>query len=66
MKKAISLCLVLFMMVMTGCETPEPQNSQASEPSSDVEESSAPAEEVKSLWVLREGRTRLHEPRMAR
>ena len=55
MKKAISLCLVLFMMVMTGCETPEPQNSQASEPSSVVEESSASAEEVKSLWVLREG-----------
>ena len=43
------------MMVMTGCETPEPQNSQASEPSSVVEESSASAEEVKSLWVLREG-----------
>ena len=55
MRKAISLCLVLFMMVMTGCETPEPQNSQASEPSSVVEESSASAEEVKSLWVLREG-----------
>ena len=55
MKKAISLCLVLFMIVMTGCETPEPQNSQASEPSSVVEESSASAEEVKSLWVLREG-----------
>lgn len=55
MKKAISLCLALFMMVMTGCETPEPQNSQASEPSSVVEESSASAEEVKSLWVLREG-----------
>ena len=55
MKKAISLCLVLFMVVMTGCETPELQNSQASEPSSVVEESSAPAEEVKSLWVLREG-----------
>ena len=43
------------MMVMTGCETPEPRNSQASEPSSVVEESSAPAEEAKSLWVLREG-----------
>ena len=55
MKKAISLCLVLFMMVMTGCETPEQPNSQVSEPSSVVEESSAPAEEVKSLWVLREG-----------
>ena len=55
MRKAISLCLVLFMVVMTGCETPEPQNSQASEPSSVVEESSASAEEVKSLWVLREG-----------
>lgn len=55
MRKAISLCLVLFMMVMTGCETPEPQNSQASEPSSVVEESSTSAEEVKSLWVLREG-----------
>ena len=55
MRKAISLCLVLFMMVMTGCETPEPRNSQASEPSSVVEESSAPAEEVKSLWALREG-----------
>ena len=55
MRKAISLCLVLFMMVMTGCETPEPRNSQVSEPSSVMEESSAPAEEVKSLWVLREG-----------
>ena len=55
MRKAISLCLVLFMMVMTGCETPEPQNSQVSEPSSVVEESSASAEEVKNLWVLREG-----------
>ena len=55
MKKAISLCLVLFMMVMTGCETPEQPNSQVSEPSSVVEESSASAEEVKSLWVLREG-----------
>ena len=55
MRKAISLCLVLFMMVMTGCETPEQPNSQVSEPSSVVEESSAPAEEVKSLWVLREG-----------
>ena len=55
MRKAISLSLALFMMVMTGCETPEPQNSQVSEPSSVVEESSASAEEVKNLWVLREG-----------
>lgn len=55
MRKVISLSLALFMMVMTGCETPEQRNSQASEPSSVVEESSAPAEEVKSLWVLREG-----------
>ena len=55
MRKAISLCLVLFMMVMTGCGTSEQPNSQASEHSSIIEESSKPVEEVKSLLVLREG-----------
>ena len=55
MKKATAYFLVLLMMFMAGCETSEQINSQVSEPSSIIEESSEPAEEVKSLLVLREG-----------